>query len=302
MAANKEKDFVVKSKTHKFIKTGLNVISNIHPIAAANLGLHAFTTPLKRRKKNHLLPKGIQQNYIKLMGKKIAVYSLGQSTQTVLFVHGWEGAASDFTHFFNACVDKGYRVLAVDLPGHGLSSLSQLTAIDTAKIIKNLSSSFGPIKAIIGHSFGAFSSGFAISQYKELKNIPFVSIGSPNKLSKVLTNFSNAVGFSPLQNEYIFTKLEKKHNIRIKDFELGKFVSIHAAPVLIVHDKQDKQVPIKVIDEIKNISASANFLLTDGLGHNRILKDKNTIDSIIKFIEMNKGSDNESSTTQQRRA
>jgi esterase/lipase len=271
-------------RSHKAIRSILSIISKINPMLGANIGLSAFSMPISRRKSANTFPNGTRTETRTILNKKTTIYKYGKSIRKVLLVHGWEGAASDFSHFFEALSQNGFEVVAIDLPGHGQSPKSRLNAIMAAEIIRELEINHGPYSAIIGHSFGAFSTGYALSKFKELESIPFVSVGSPNKLKSILNNFSRLVGFSNLQNEYIFSKIEKDMNIRINEFEQGKFLEAHNGPVLVIHDKDDQQVPFHVVKEIKAQTLYPKFLLTEGLGHNRILRDKETIKSIIGFL------------------
>ncbi|MCB0357514.1 MAG: alpha/beta hydrolase, partial [Bdellovibrionales bacterium] len=204
-----KKNWFNYENTRSFIKKSIFLVSTVHPQLAAHIGLQAFTTPLQRKKRNHLLPKEVVLEYKTYAGKKIATYKYGHSPRKVLLVHGWEGAASDFSHFFKPLKQQHFEVHAIDLPGHGFSSHHQLNAIQAAEIIRRLEIDKGPFCAIVGHSFGAFSSGYAIAQHSEFNNIPFISIGSPNKLAQVLNNFANLVGFNLLQRNYIYSKIEK---------------------------------------------------------------------------------------------
>jgi pimeloyl-ACP methyl ester carboxylesterase len=49
-----------------------------------------------------------------------AVPAPGTTGPTLLMVHGWTGAADDFRHLFDL-LPKGWRAIAVDLPGCGMS-------------------------------------------------------------------------------------------------------------------------------------------------------------------------------------
>lgn len=277
---SKNKILKRKEKAKNLIQT----ISNINPMLGANIGLNAFMTPFFRKKKTNIFPEGTTKTKTKIEGKEVTLYRYGKSSRKILLVHGWEGASSDFGKFFEPLKNSGFEVWAIDLPGHGASGISQLNAVIASKILRNIEIYYGPFNGIVGHSFGAFSTGYAISQYEELKNIPFVSIGSPNKLKNILKNFSDLVGFTPLQEKYIFAKIENKLNIRIDDFEQGKLVRDHNGPVLFVHDKDDLQVNIRVIDEIQSHFPNAEYFVTQGLGHNRILRDEPTITSIVNFF------------------
>ena len=65
----------------------------------------------------------------------------------------------------------------------------------------------------------------------------------------VLTNFSRFVGLSNLQKNYMSYKIEKKLNIQVKEFEQSKFLQSHDGPILIIHDKRDKQVSFSEAEE-----------------------------------------------------
>tara|TARA_Y100000590_G_scaffold281237_1_gene316009 strand:+ start:43783 stop:44706 length:924 start_codon:yes stop_codon:yes gene_type:complete len=276
----------VRTRTHSLVKKVISTVSGINPMLGANLGLRVFSTPFARKKRKNAFPTGTRVSNRVLNDKRVTIYKYGRSIRKVLLVHGWEGAASDFSHFFEPLVQNGYEVVAIDLPGHGNSPKSRLNAIMAGEIIRELEINNGPYSAIVAHSFGAFSTGYALSKFKELENIPFVSVGSPNKLTSILKNFSSLIGFNKLQSDYLFSKIEKDLNIRINEFEQGKFLKVHNGPVLVVHDKLDKQVPFKVVNEIKGETIYPKFLLTEGLGHNRILRDRETIGEVLKFLNL----------------
>lgn len=273
----------VKTKTQSAVRRAIRLTSALNPQWAADLGLNLFTTPLRRRKPRSL-PEGTQTLNKSFKGKNIAIYNYGISLKKVLLVHGWEGAAADFSHFFEPLEDCGFEVVAVDLPGHGQSSFSQLNAVMAAELIVELEKEFGPFCAVIGHSFGAFSLGYALSSYPQFSGTPFVSIGSPTRLETVIKNFSKFVGLSSLQQQYMNARIEKNFNIRVSDFELGKFLKSHTGPSMVVHDRFDAVVPVERLGDIKKLTDSPTYLVTEGLGHNRILRDSQVVEKIRTFL------------------
>ncbi|MCB0415342.1 MAG: alpha/beta hydrolase [Bdellovibrionales bacterium] len=282
------KRVIKKANSKEAIKVTIGVISKVNPHLAADLGLQAFLTPFSRRKKEHLFPEGTRVQRKKVANKKVVLYKYGNSPRKILLVHGWEGAGSDFSHFFKPLDEAGFEVWALDLPGHGFAPFSQLNVVQAATIIRGLEEKYGPFCAMVGHSFGAFSIGYAVSHFDELKDIPFVSIGAPNQLSKIIKSFVSIVGFNKNQHDYISRKIEKNFDIQISEFEQGKFFKIHQGPNLVVHDKEDKVVSEKVLVEFKKINADLDLLVTTGLGHNRILRDRKTISKIIEFLDRHK--------------
>lgn len=268
---------------HSLLSRAIKVTSKVNQKWAADLGLNIFTTPLRRRKPSHL-PEGTQVKNVTVYGKNITVYQYGISLKKVLLVHGWEGAATDFSHFFEPLSECGFEVVAIDLPGHGKSRFSHLTAVMAANIVAELEKDYGPFCAVVGHSFGAFSLGYALSKFPQFKGTPFVSIGAPTRLKTVISNFSKLVGLSPFQTQYLYARLEKKFNIRVNDFEQGKFMKAHQGPTMVVHDKFDGVVPFERLQDIKSLTDAPQFFITEGLGHNRILRDSHVVEQIRTFL------------------
>jgi pimeloyl-ACP methyl ester carboxylesterase len=55
-------------------------------------------------------------------------------------------------------------------------------------------------------------------------------------------------------------------------------------PALIIHDRDDADVPLKDGQAIAQ-AANAELVITEGLGHRRILRDKDVIRRTIDFID-----------------
>ena len=54
---------------------------------------------------------------------RLAVYQWGDTAKPcVLLVHGWNGRGTQMAGFVAPLIEQGYRVLTLDLPGHGDSS------------------------------------------------------------------------------------------------------------------------------------------------------------------------------------
>ena len=56
-------------------------------------------------------------------------------------------------------------------------------------------------------------------------------------------------------------------------------------PVLIIHDNQDEDVPIKCAININKHLKNGELMITNGLGHRKILADEIVIEKIINFVK-----------------
>jgi hypothetical protein len=57
-----------------------------------------------------------------------------------------------------------------------------------------------------------------------------------------------------------------------------------AAPVLVVHDRRDAEVPFASGAAIAGAWPGARLLATEGLGHRRVLRDAGVIEAAVSFV------------------
>ena len=55
-------------------------------------------------------------------------------------------------------------------------------------------------------------------------------------------------------------------------------------PTLVIHDSDDKEVPVNCAYNIRTKLKKGELLITNGLGHTRILKDATVVNRILDFI------------------
>jgi pimeloyl-ACP methyl ester carboxylesterase len=73
---------------------------------------------------------------------------------TVLVIHGWRSRTEYMKALIEAYRDAGYRVMSLDLPGHGASSGRRLNLVIAVEAVRAAGEWFGPFAAVVGHSFG----------------------------------------------------------------------------------------------------------------------------------------------------
>lgn len=82
----------------------------------------------------------------------------GVGPRTVVLLHGMMGSSESWHRVIPRLTAQGYRVLALDLPGHGLSARDPHLTIETAaaSVVETVRSraTDGPVVAV-GHSYGA---------------------------------------------------------------------------------------------------------------------------------------------------
>ncbi|ULP46321.1 alpha/beta hydrolase [Mycolicibacter virginiensis] len=120
------------------------------------------------------VPPGIPES---TAAPRLEILDVGVTTSAhpapLLFVHGaWHGAWCWAEHFLDFFADKGYRAVAVNLRGHGGSSLHQrlrgCSAGDYVDDVRSVVDDLPTTPVLIGHSMG----GYVVQKYLEFSAAP----------------------------------------------------------------------------------------------------------------------------------
>ena len=221
---------------------------------------------------------------------RIRGYMWGNTGKIVLLVHGWESSSRIFESFVSPLLASGYRVMAIDGPAHADSTQKQTNMVDFGdalyKIVQRLEKS-GGVYALIGHSFGGSSlinMLYRRSTPGTLKKI--VIIASPSRIDNIFSNFFQYLHLPERVIKEFKILMAKNFNLKIEDLKLENWVhDLSLDKVLIVHDRNDKIIPYKEAEALVQAWKKSRFLLTEGLGHNRIMKNPEVIDEIINYLQ-----------------
>ena len=213
----------------------------------------------------------------------VAVYRWGDQGPLVLFVHGWSGRGSQVAAFVEPLTDAGFRVLAVDLPAHGETPGDSTTLFDCADVLHALDDKYGPLHAAITHSFGGMVLAYALTHGVDIAGA--VIISAPSDVDFLVERFADTLSLHPDVVDDLWRRLELRFE---EDFServstVSNIMNLDI-PALVIHDEQDASVPLSQGQRIAATWPNARFLKTSGLGHGRILRDPQVIDTAIRFI------------------
>ena len=94
-------------------------------------------------------------------GRWLRVWSFGEGP-AILLAHGWSGHAAQFDAWIEPLVSAGYRVVLFDAPAHGRSGGAETNLVDMGGAVQHVAGLYGPLHAIVAHSFGAPATLFAL--------------------------------------------------------------------------------------------------------------------------------------------
>ena len=222
-------------------------------------------------------------HHIPSIQKDIMVYSYGYSKKKVLLVHGWSGRGTQMHHLADKILENRMMVISFDAPAHGSSSGKTTNMLEYIKTIEFIEKEYGPFSAAIGHSWGGMTLLNATAKKLKLKKL--VIIGADDKISDVIESF---VKKFELKNELvnkIIRYYNKKLQFNIDNFSSGMAAKKITIPTFVIHDTKDRFVPVSSAYRIRQNLQNGLLLITNGLGHHKIFKDKTVMQQIINFIQ-----------------
>ncbi len=211
----------------------------------------------------------------------------GRAVPTVLLVHGFEGNRAQFGAIIDALLARGFAVVALDVPAHGESTGRELTAVTFIAAIERTLARLGPMHAVVGHSMGGAMSLFSIAHHGGAHHGGTgraVLISAPSGLHRELRRFAGAVGLSKRGTAAFIASVEDRVGRPATDFDVRQIAGKVDLPVLLIHDQNDRQVPIAEAARAAHALPTAELMVTSGLGHNRLLADKAVVAAIVGFV------------------
>lgn len=286
----------------RYMRPLVRAASLIAPRATGRLAFRLFCTPPRPSKRNgngsskdkalsaRVGRAGLQA--IPFPCGSVQAYVFAAEAQaparTVLLVHGWTGDAASMAGFVEPLLAAGFRVVAFDLPGHGASTGRELNIPLGVASLAAVARVFGPFHAIVTHSFGGAIALAALAG--SVRGQPVVSadrlvlIASPSSITRITRQFGDAIGLGRRGQAALERRIHIVAGNPVEAFEGPLQLKAIGLPTLVIHDRQDRELPFL---HAEALAASGQFVrleATDGLGHRRILKARAVAESVARFV------------------
>lgn len=267
------------------IRFSFPLVEQVAPYIARKWARKLFFTPIrfeppKREKEivSSLRKFELDWNSIRIQGYE------GGDGPTVLLMHGWSGRFGQFAELIESLTKGGFKVIGVDAPGHGLSKGKETNLPEFVEVIQLLLKSRGPIVGAIGHSLGGVS--LLLSKKNGIDIPKIVTVSMPSISSGIITEFLKKIKGSSKTGESVRNAVVKKFNKSFDDFSAYKIASENfpKSDIMLIHDENDTEAPMYHFWEINKLFPDSKTLITQGLGHNKILRDATVSNQIIDFF------------------
>lgn len=231
------------------------------------------TSPRERR----LLEEG--RSLTLISGLRVTAWGAGP---LILLIHGWEGRRGHWKAFISALVEAGFCAVAADGPAHGESPGQQLHVVQYCQSILDISAEVGPFAAVIAHSFGGVATMLAL--HRGFPTQRAVIIASPSSLRCALWRRAGNWRVSAADLSRVMKCVEDVIGESLENLDAQITARDLNQSALIIHDREDDEVPLGDGLAIAASWAGARMLVTKRFGHRRILAAKPVIQEVIHFL------------------
>lgn len=271
-----------------YIRTKFKLLSGISTRKTAAAAFQLFCTPYnKSRKQRTPIFDEAQPLHFKLDEFTVKGFRWNHPQQKkVLILHGFASCVYNFDKYISNFIKKGYEVLAFDAPAHGQSSGKTVNAVQYAKTIKKIHELYGPVQAYMGHSFGGIAISLALEELPHDSNTKVVFIAPATETSSAV---DGAFQMLQLNNKAVRKEFDEIiYRISGKPttwFSVRRAVKNIKASILWIHDEDDDVTPLADALKVKaDNHPNINFVITKGLGHQKIYRDTAVRNMVTEFL------------------
>ena len=232
-------------------------------------------------------PEGVRPGEVKVNKKSVYYWSAGEG-KTVFMMHGWAGCGKQFSIMAQAFIDAGYRVIWMDAPAHCASEGWQTSLFEFSEAMLAVQQKEGSFAAIVAHSFGVPCSLYAMA-HQSLQVEKLISISAPSTTESLMDGFCKIIN----ANQKTKDRIIKRFKDFLGDIDIADTSALTNAkritqPCLVIHDKYDRVTRAQGSQQLCESFKQAEYLQTERLGHNKILRDKAVIEACVKFVTDNR--------------
>jgi pimeloyl-ACP methyl ester carboxylesterase len=288
---------------HKVIRTVFGAAEHVAPCFAGRVAFEIFcrtanpNTPSPREKKaidqaSHFMAEA-RRHCLPLKSGAVTAFDFRPldripTARTVLVIHGWHSRTEHMKVIVEGFRDAGFRVIALDLPGHGHSSGRRLNMVLAVDAVRAAGEWFGPFRAVIGHSFGgAVAVNAAVGSVDGIPPLAaerLVLIAAPSSMPGIFEDFGRFLNLGPRSQVAINDQVERIAGRPLSHYVGSEQLALTPIPTLVAHAPDDREVSPDSARMFAAAGGHVRLYWARGLGHRRILADLEVITETVRFV------------------
>ena len=269
---------------------GLNLLSRLNHAWVAEILGNIWFTVFKKTAPPWVLDFWQQADAcveVKTGDHRIPVYLWGKGPLVVM-MHGWSGSGTQFRKFISPLVAAGYQVALFDAPAHGSNAGKRSDLVEFSDTLIAIQQRIGPVDTVIAHSLGAMAAVFATQRSLSIQRM--ILLAPHLDADKIFNSYKSLLNLNEkLARRFHRIVGEKMVEIIGHDnpWELLRPETLLAnspVPGLLIYDLDDEEVPQQLFEEIEQHWTRGRVIKTEGMGHNRLLKDEGIIQQVVDYL------------------
>ncbi|WP_424216284.1 alpha/beta hydrolase (plasmid) [Streptomyces sp. BI20] len=269
---------------------GLNGLSWASARLAARVAYGLFHRPLVHaplRPAEEELLREAHTEHLRIGGRHVVVHRWGDGRNPVVLVHGWRSRGTRFASWIVELTRRGHSVLTFDAPGHGDSPGRSTTIHDYRQVLTALHARYGRFHGIVAHSLGVLATGHALCHGVRVERV--VAVAGVCDFSYPVALFSDTLRLRPRLRHALRRRIARTlfpdAPLDAEFFSTAERARELPGRWLLVHDVLDEVVrPAQAHRLAGALGDRARLVVTEGLGHRRILGDPDVVRASVAFL------------------
>lgn len=206
--------------------------------------------------------------------------------ELVILVHGWNSNAGSMAGIGSRLAQQGRRVIAIDLPGHGLSVSPRTNIVRMSVALEHLLLSLkGSPCSIVSHSMGSAVTSYALRN-TGISADKLIFLTSPNTMEAVFEEYRDMIGLGTKAYAYLKRMVEAILDTDMETATVSNFLNQSTyESLLIIHDRTDRVIPFDYAVDLFAQTQNSRYLPLEQTGHYRMLWTEDVLDMIVDELE-----------------
>lgn len=273
------------SRSQQTLRTLIHRLNTLSPQTAAQLAAFLFLRPRRKPLKytDHL-PEGAHRIAIYYDLCRLTAYSWGTGDKTIVLVHGWESHIGRMLPLVTPLVEAGFRVVALDSPGHGQSPRLLTNMYEVGEAVRSTLEQIAPVYAIVANSFGAAATVTMLARHQDLQPPHIVLLSPMAHLEQHIDVFKRLLGIDDQLVDRVRSIIQHRMPLPIAEFNVARAITSISSLGLIIHDVDDPVIPFHSVEPIAENWNQAQLISTTGLGHKHLITNADVQAAIVEYL------------------
>jgi len=175
-------------------------------------------------------------------------------------------------------------VVTFDAPGNGASDPGLTSMPEYARAFRAVVEAAGPAHGVIAHSMGGAATALAMSWGLMVPRAVFLAPAA--NPAAYVDPFAEVLGLNRQVVRRLRERSERRIAFRWSDLDIPALVRERKfdAPLLVIHDREDKRVPWQDGAAIASAWRGAELVSVTGHGHRGVVTDPAIVARAVEFI------------------